>query len=504
MLLTAAIALGLAACGGGTSTSSPAPPAEPNPTGSTSTQRGTLVSASLTAALSTSQFTANLNSIDNGSLVLEWGGPLSCAINIYRVEYWTVAPTPPGGTASPTLVSGALMIPAGPGAQCSGTRPMVLFAHGLGAPDPTYAMTDVSDLTKGVQPAAIFAAQGYIVVAPNFPGYDGSTLGYYPLLNADQNAKDMMDALTAATAALSGVVSSTITYNGKLFVTGGSLGGFVAMATDKAMQAAGLTVVATAPTSGLYALEANFDSAFLGGGLRSTELELTFLTTSYQNAYGNVYSALTDVYSPQSAPYITSELPEQTQGLLPAAVFNSTPPPTGNVQLDALLQPPANPAWTPSFGNPYLITDGYRQSYVTDVVAHPDGAAPAPLPGVPLAAAPQNTLRQDLQTNDMRSWTPRMPMLLCGGHQDPNVTFGLNTQTMAAYWSGEVASGLLTILDVDSTPAPGDPYAAVQTTFQQFEAQVIAASGATEALDNYHGVSGWFCMIAARQFFAQF
>lgn len=253
MLLAAVVALGLAACGGGgTSASSPTPPEDPSPTGSTSTQRGTLVSASLTISLSTSQFTANLNSIDNGPLVLQWGGPLSCAINIYRIKYWTVAPTPTGGASSPTLVSGALMIPTGPGPQCSGARPLLLFAHGLSNPDPTYTMTDVSDLTKGVEPAAIFATQGYIVVAPNFPGYDGSTLGYYPLLNADQNAKDMMDALTAATAALSGGLSSTTTYNGKLFVTGGSLGGFVAMATDKAMQAAGLTVVATAPTSATH------------------------------------------------------------------------------------------------------------------------------------------------------------------------------------------------------------------------------------------------------------
>lgn len=126
------------------------------------------------------------------------------------------------------------------------------------------------------------------------------------------------------------------------------------------------------------------------------------------------------------------------------------------------------------------------------------------MPGVPLAGAPQSTLRQDLQLNDMRSWTPRMPMLLCGGRQDPNVTFGLNTQTMATYWTAQGANAPVTVLDVDSTPAPGDPYAALQTTFQQFEAQVIASSGSTEALDNYHGVSGWFCMIAARQFFAQF
>jgi hypothetical protein len=67
-----------------------------------------------------------------------------------------------------------------------------------------------------------------------------------------------------------------------------------------------------------------------------------------------------------------------------------------------------------------------------------------------------------------------------------------------------VANGLVTILDVDSTPATENPCAAVQTTFQQFEAQVIASSGVTTALDNYNGVSGWFCLIAARQFFAQF
>ena len=30
--------------------------------------------------------------------------------------------------------------------------------------------------------AAVFAAQGYIVVAPNYAGYDGSTLDYHPYL----------------------------------------------------------------------------------------------------------------------------------------------------------------------------------------------------------------------------------------------------------------------------------------------------------------------------------
>ncbi len=129
-LAAAAVVLGLTACGGGsTSTSSPNPPVDPNPSGSTSTQRGTLVSQSLTASLSTSQFTTSLNAIDNGSLVLEWGGPLSCEIDIYRIKYWTFAPTSTGGAPSPTLVSAALMIPNGPAAQCSGARLLLLYAQ---------------------------------------------------------------------------------------------------------------------------------------------------------------------------------------------------------------------------------------------------------------------------------------------------------------------------------------------------------------------------------------
>jgi hypothetical protein len=48
----------------------------------------------------------------------------------------------------------------------------------------------------------MFAAEGYIVVAPNYVGYDTSTLGYHPYLNADQQSKDMIDALTAARSAL--------------------------------------------------------------------------------------------------------------------------------------------------------------------------------------------------------------------------------------------------------------------------------------------------------------
>jgi hypothetical protein len=253
--------------------------------------------------------------------------------------------------------------------------------------------------------------------------------------------------------------------------------------------------------SGLYALEANGDANFLGRSFGG----FPFLTTSYQNAYGNVYSSLTDIYSAQYAPYITAVLPDQTQNRLPLATFNGTPPFTGNAQLDGLLQQlPSDPLLARAFGSPYLITDSYRQSYVADLIAHPDGAVPQRTPGVALASVPQNTLRQDLKLNDMRSWKPQMPMLLCGGHQDHNVQYDVNTETMAEYWSAEVARGLVAVMDLDTTPAAGDPYATMKTGFQQWFAQSMAANGSATTLTNYHPLTAYFCMQAGRQYLGQF
>ncbi len=79
------------------------------------------------------------------------------------------------------------------------------------------------------------------MVAPNYAGYDSSTLDYHPYLNADQQSKDMIDALTAARTALPHTMTTSTTDGGKLFITGYSQGGHVAMATHRAMQAAGMT-----------------------------------------------------------------------------------------------------------------------------------------------------------------------------------------------------------------------------------------------------------------------
>ena len=190
------------------------------------------------------------------------------------------------------------MVPSGSSGTCTGTHPIVMYAHGTNT-TKTFNMAALSGNSEALLMASVFAAQGYIVVAPNYAGYDTSTSVYHPYLNADQQSKDMIDALAAARSAFSTASTSD---NGKLFITGYSQGGFVAMATHKAMQAAGTTVTAAGPMSGPYALAAFGDAIFEGEVNNSGPLNFNMLVTSYQHSYGNVYSAPTDVYEAQYAP----------------------------------------------------------------------------------------------------------------------------------------------------------------------------------------------------------
>ncbi len=518
--VVAAVAIGLAACGG-TSTQTSAH--------ATSTARGTLVENPplRIASLNAAALTADLSASASGAQLLQLTGAPACGVDFYYVKFWTV-----GGANEPTESSGALMVPTGSAPACSGARPIVLYAHGT----QTNKAANIADITdpsnaEGDLIAAMFAAQGYIVVAPNYAGYDISTLGYHPYVDAVQQSDEMIDILAAARKALPNTLATATGDNGKLFVTGYSEGGYVAMATQRALIAAGTPPTASAPMSGPYALEAFGDAIFYGNVDLGATVFAPLLTTAYQHAYGNIYSATTDVYSATYASGIDTLLPSTmplatifSSNLLPeTALFDSATPTVtipGNAalsaQLTAALAVPSNPLFAAGFGPSYLITNNYRVSYVLDAAADPDGAVPTPSAGVPLAAAaPTQTLRNAFYVNDLRNggWAPTTPTLLCGGDQDPTVFFSVNTGTMAAFWSS-LPAGLVTVLDVNAAAA--GPFAAVQTAFQTTQAQELAylmspAGGgntlaAAEQLlvEGYHAAVAPFCSVAARSFFSQF
>ena len=460
------------------------------------------------AALDAAQFQARLS-----PSLLQLAGTPQCGVDFRTIEYGTV-----GGAGEQTNATGALMVPTGSAPGCSGPRPVVLYAHGT-SEEKTYNISNITDpsrpgATEGLLLGAMYAAQGFIVVAPNYAGYDASRLGYHPYLNADQSAKEMVDALSAARKALPRIGASQD--SGQLLLTGYSQGGHVTMATQRALQAAGQKVTAAAPMSGPYALSAMGDQMFFGNVSLAATLFVPMLMTSYQKAYGNLYRQPSEVYTAPYAAKMESLLPGTgsfetliAQGTLPQALFSSTAP----APEFAAITPPTEPAdmaplFALGFGSNHLLNNATRLAYLQDALANPDGAHYTGGNVMP-PANPQNPLRQALQRNDLRGWQPQRPTLLCAGSADPTVPYRPNTRLMEQLWSipspHALPPGVLTVLDVDSAPSgPNDPFAAAKAGFAQAKAQAAQAGGASAVLRVYHReLVPPFCNAAARGFFRQ-
>lgn len=505
-LLCIGSVLAFAACGGSNH--------DKDSSGSSAPQRGTLIHSppARVASLSAADLAAAVGASPETQAMLQITGAPKCRVDVLYIEYNTV-----GAQNEATTASGALMVPAGIDPACQGARPVVLYAHGTST-DLKYniAGAQIQQNTEEMLVALAFVSQGYIVVAPNYAGYDSSSLKYHPYLVAEQSANDMIDALAASRSALPTLDAPTTTAGSKLFITGYSQGGHVAMATHRAMQAAGTAVTASAPMSGPYALSAFGDAVFYGDVNGGAPVFATLLANSYQHAYGNVYGAPSDMFESPYASTIENLLPSTTsrsdlyaQGKLPSDQLFSEVPPDPSL---AAYTPPTQPAtlaplFARGFGPNHLITNAYRLAYVRDAQADPDGAFPTTTNVAP-PASPQHPLRQDLKKNDLRNWTPTSPMLLCGGSGDPTVFF-MNTQIMQAYWAN--TSAPVTVLDVDSAATGNDdPYKNFKDQFailkQVYAAQAVA-QGATDGgvgavLSAYHSsLVSPFCLAATRAFF---
>ncbi len=414
-----------------------------------------------------------ISSVTDGYIsqwVLEHTFSPNCSVDVYQLQYQTV-----GGQGEPTTASAALMIPVGADWPCAGPLSIALYAHGK----RNLRSFNIADLSghnyEGLIVALALAGDGFIVVAPNYAGYDSSTLGYHPFMNGDQQAADMIDALAAARTALASI---GVADNGKLFVTGYSEGGYVAMATHRALQAAGIPVTASAPMSGPYTLAAFADAMFLGQAGAGAVEEFAMLVSSYQHSYGNLYTYPTDLFDPRYALADT---------LLPGAMAG-----------DALVEQGLLPA---DLGS--LVNETFRAGYLQDALAVPDGGYPNTTNGLPPMTA-MNNLRADLAKNDLRNWAPSSPTLLCAGDEDP-VVFYLNTQLMEGYWAVNAPLSPVTILDVDAPPSHDGPYKHIRKEFARTKKLMRWIEGRSEVAQNYHDVLvPAFCLQAARSFFEGF
>jgi len=384
-----------------------------------------------------------------------------CDIKIEKVSYRTV-----GAAGERTNATAALMLPSGDSADCQGDRPVLLYAHGT-TTDKGYDFAQVGNAKNPAVGeanliAANFAAQGYIVVAPNYAGYDESKLDYHPYLVAQQQSTDMVDALDSARSIIerkkraNDANYSKIDDSGKLFIAGYSQGGYVTMATARALQDKNEPVTAIAPSSGPYALAAFGDEIFRGNVNIGASRFAPLLGIGLQAKYGNIYSKKSDIFLDK---YADAQLPSNTSfgelvkaGKLPNnALFQKNP---SDPRLAGLSPGKLFSILGGYDDTDYLIKTDFRAAYVADTQKNPDGLTLANGNNLP-AANPQNNLRKALKDNDLRGYVPTMPTFICGGNQDPTVYFDTNTGSMVKLIQTEVAKNPakklnITVLDVDT------------------------------------------------------
>jgi hypothetical protein len=427
----------LVACGGGDDSTN---------------ERGAVLSAQLLAKVTIAQI--NAGTAASGLQALS--GAAQCDVELRYVTYMT---RDPGG--APASATAGVLVPTGTAPVCTGERPVVLYAHGT-TMTQTKNLAIVSSDSEGSLLMAMYAAQGFIVVAPNYLGYDRSSLGYHPWLHAEGQAADMIDGLRAAKTHLA--AASATKASAQLLISGYSQGGHVAMATHKVIErdhSAEFTVTAAGPMSGPYNL-VKFVDVVIGPGpiAAGATLFTPLLITSYQRAYGNIYSNLADVYQ---APYVN-------------AGDRLFPTDTPIADLIGQGKLPNDQTFTKLFGTGGLLTDGFRAAY------------------------PTSNLRSAAQANTLLGWTPKRPgtVALCGGAQDPTV-FYFNTTDMQADFAARNFLAPAWDLENRATLPAGTTGDLI---YGGFQAQKTAAG--TNATALYHGaLVPPFCTALVRGLFQQ-
>jgi len=327
-------------------------------------------------------------------------GPARCDVTVRKLVHATVGPN---GVAGPTASAGVLVPTVGP--TCPGPFPIVAYTPGTNVVKARTLSNPAEAETALL--TGFLAAQGYVVVATDYLGYADSDFPFHPYLHADTQASTTIDAIRAARTALDRL---GVPLSGKLFLTGYSQGGHAAMATHRAIEAdqsLGLTVTAAGPMSGPYDMTNAFVAGlgFLPSGTGGSSVFTPFVVTSWQKIYGNLYATPTDFFK---SPYVTG-----IESLLPGALTFEQLYAQGKLPVDLgdLLTPKA----------------------IADVGDANSG------------------FRKALAANTLLGWTPKAPLLLCGGAKDPVVLYAVNTAVSAA--DIKARGGNVTEVDVEKVPA---------------------------------------------------
>ncbi|AYM98429.1 esterase [Acidovorax sp. 1608163] len=355
-------------------------------------------------------------------------GKAKCDVKVVALNYRT--PGVKDGEMS--NASGAMLVPAG---ACAAAAPLVVNARGTEVLK-TRTLANPQDPETFLL-VAMYAAQGYAVVATDYLGYAKSTYGFHPYLHADSQATTIIDSARAARNAADTVGAKL---SGKVMFTGYSQGGHASMAAHRAAErdhAGEFNVVAGAHLAGPYNLSGSLQ---VPNAIAGVQFFLPMIVTSWQKVYGNIYLTPAEAFKAPYASYIEALLPNPTLTYTTLVTSGNLPGGTPTQARDALFQP-AFLASAQQGGNNPLYLAGKK--------------------------------------NDLLGWTPKARVLLCGGAGDPTVPPAVHQVVMKADFDKRGVTNV-TSVDVD---------AAIQTTYGPGGKAPTDATSAAFATyyGNYHG-----------------
>ncbi len=428
VLTAVAAASLLVACGGG---------------GGDENTRGGIKETPQTVATLT---TAQLDAATAASGLQALAGKAKCDVRVVALNYATV-----GVNGEAANASGALLVPTG--AACLGPFPLVAYAKGTDVQKPRTLANPADGETALL--SAMYAAQGYAVVATDYLGFAKSTYSYHPYLHADSEATSVIDSIRAArnVAALQGFGLS-----GKVMLTGYSQGGHASMAAHRAIERdmpGEISVVAGAHLSGPYNLSGSLQIPTAIAGI---QFFVPYLVTAWQKVYGNVYTSVTQAFKLPYSNYIETLLPNPTLTYTTLVTTGALPGAAGE---------------TPTQARDAV----FQAAYLTDAQTNANS---------PLFLAAKK--------NDLLGWNPKSRTLLCAGAGDPTVPPAVHMNVAKADFASRNLTNVTTV-DVD---------AAVQATFGVNGAAPTDPTSAAFAAyyGSYHGTYvPPFCHAQARAVF---
>lgn len=427
MLTSVAAAALLVACGGGSDDAI--------------VGRGSLIDPpAVVATVTAAQIDAQATSSGLSALT----GPAQCDVKVVSLNYRT-----PGAlNGDESNASGVLLVPAG---TCAAAKaPLLAYARGTEVAKPR-ALANPSD-PETFSLMAMFASQGYAVVATDYLGYAKSAYAFHPYLHADSEASSVIDSIRAARVA---APTAGLQLSGKVMVTGYSQGGHSSAATHRAIErdnASEINLVGAAHLAAPVNLSGSFK---LTNAIAGYQYFVPFIVTAWQRIYNNIYTSTTQVFKAPYAATIEKLLPSPTLNFTTLVTTGALPGGTPNQARDALFQP----------------------AFLADVQANTS-----------------NPLYQDALKNDLTGFTPKARTLLCGGSGDPTVPPAVHQNVWKAALDTRGATNVTTV-DVDPSiqaafgpggVAPTDPASAAFATYY----------------GSYHG--GYeppFCLAQARALF---